>query len=153
SEMATIAANLEKEYPATNSGYSARAEGLQDVMMDDVRQSLWVLFAAVGFILLIACVNVTNLLLVRAAERQRETAVRFAMGAGRWRVVRLWLGESLLMAVIGGASGWLTARWLLAGLLSIAPPNVPQLERVGLDFRMLLFTLTISIVTSLLCGL
>src|SRR5262249_40580438 len=126
-EMRAIAANLEKEYPATNSGYSAVAESLQSVMTEDVSQSLWVLQAAVGFILLIACVNVVNLLLVRAADRQRETAVRFALGAGRWRVVRLWLAESLIMALAGGVVGWISARWLLAGVLSVAKESIPQL--------------------------
>ena len=153
SEMATLGQQLAQEYPRINEGKSAQAELLQDVMSEDVRQSLWVLLGAVGFILLIACINVANLLLVRAAERQKEFAVRQALGAGRWRIVRQLLSESLLIAGLGGACGLLIGRWMLQGLLGLAPPEIPQLSRVGLDQTVLLFTLAIAAATSLLCGL
>jgi len=153
SEMAGIAAQLEREYPLANGGRIAQAEPLQDVMSENVRQSLWVLHTAVGFILLIACVNVANLLLVRAAERQKEIALRLALGAGRGRIVRQLLSESLLLALSGGAFGALLGSWMLDGLLALAPANIPQLSRISLSATALLFTLGISVLTSALFGL
>ncbi len=152
-EMAGIAAQLEREYSATNSGKSAQAEALQDVMSEGVRQSLWALFGAAGFILLIACANVANLLLVRAAERHKEIALRLALGAHARRVIRQLLIESLLLALLGGALGTLVGRLALAGLLALAPSDVPQISRVSLDLTALLFTLGVAALTSLLCGL
>ncbi len=153
SEMATLGSQLAREYPATNAGKSAMAERLQDVMSEEVRRLLWVLLGAVGFILLIACVNVANLLLVRAADRRKEIALRLALGAGRWRIVRQFLSESLLVAGLGGAVGLLAGQWLLDGLLGLAPDDIPQLSRVSLDKNVLLFTLGVSALTSVLCGL
>ncbi|MBO0858554.1 MAG: ABC transporter permease [Chloracidobacterium sp.] len=153
SEMASLARQLEQEYPKVNGGKSARAERLQDVMSEKVRRSLWVLLGAVGFILLIACINVANLLLARAAEREKELAVRLALGAGRWRVARQLLSESLLLAGLGAAGGLLLGRWMLAGLLQLAPPGIPQLSRVGLDKDVLLFTLSLAALASLLFGM
>jgi putative ABC transport system permease protein len=153
SEMASLAAQLEREYPAVNSGRSAQAEPLQDVMSESVRRSLWVLLGAVGFILLIACVNVANLLLAAAADRQKEIALRLALGAGRWRIVRQLLSETLLIAGLGGATGLLTGSWMLEGLLALAPENIPQLNRVGLSYPVLLFTLGVAALTCVLCGL
>ena len=150
-EMSTLGEQLAQEYPKVNEGKSAQAEWLQNAMSENVRQSLWVLLGAVGFILLIACINVANLLLVRAAERQKELAVRMALGAGRWRIVRQLLSESLLIAGLGGAFGLLI--WMLQGLITLAPAEIPQLGRVGLDRTVLLFTLAIAAATSLLCGL
>jgi putative ABC transport system permease protein len=152
-EMVGISAQLEREYPEANKGRNAQAEALQDVMSESVRQSLWVLLAAVGFILLIACVNVANLLLVRAAERQKEIALRLALGAGRGRVVRQLLSENLLLALLGGVFGALLGRWLLNGLLALAPGNIPQLGRVHLSNTVLLFTFGVAALTSVLCGL
>ncbi len=152
-EMETLGAQLQLEYPAINGGQSALAVRLQDVMSEDVRQSLWILLGAVGFILLIACVNVANLLLVRVAERQKEITVRLALGAGTWRIVRQLLSESLLLALMGGAVGLLAGRWMLDGLLALAPEDIPQLSRVGLDRPVLLFTLGVAVATSILCGL
>src|SRR5215510_13415539 len=116
-EMAALALQLAQEYPKINEGKSAQAERLQDVMSESVRRSLWVLLGAVGFILLIACINVANLLMARAAEREKELAVRLALGAGRWRIVRQLLSESLLLAGLGAAGGLLLGRLMLAGLL------------------------------------
>jgi predicted permease len=153
SEMDAMGQQLAREYPQINEGASAQAERLQDVMSESVRQPLWVLLGAVGFILLIACINVANLLLVRAAERQKELAVRLALGAGRWRIVRQLLSESLLLAVLGGAGSLLLGSWMLQGLLALAPEGIPQLSRVSLDNGVLLFTLGVAVLTSLLCGL
>ena len=152
-EMALIAAQLEREYPAVNGGLGAAAEPLQDVMSEGVRRSLWILLGAVGLILLIACLNVANLLLVRAADRQREIALRLALGASRVRVVQQSLCESLLIALMGAVLGVLLGRWMLDGLLALAPDNIPQLSRVGLNVSVLAFTLGVSAVTSVLCGL
>ncbi|HXF16435.1 MAG TPA: ABC transporter permease, partial [Burkholderiales bacterium] len=152
-EMATLGQQLAQEYPKVNEGKSAQADRLQNVMSENLRKTLWVLLAAVGFILLIACINVANLLLVRAAERQKELAVRLALGAGRLRIVRQLLTESLLIATLGGACGLLVGSWMLKGLITLAPPDIPQLSRVSLDKTVLLFTLGIAALTSLLCGL
>jgi putative ABC transport system permease protein len=152
-EMMALARQLEREYPKVNEGMSARAERLQDVMSERVRRSLWVLLGAVGFILLIACINVANLLLARAAEREKELAVRLALGAGRWRIVRQLLSESMLLAGMGATGGLLLGPWMMAGLLALAPTTIPQLNRVGLDTAVLFFTLAIAALTSLLFGL
>jgi putative ABC transport system permease protein len=152
-EMAALGRQLAQEYPKVNEGTGAGAERLQDVMSEGVRRSLWVLLGAVGFILLIACINVANLLLARAAEREKELAVRLALGAGRRRIVRQLLSESLLLAGLGAAGGLLLGRWMLAGLLQLAPPEIPQLSRVGLDGAVLLFMLGVAALTSLLFGL
>jgi putative ABC transport system permease protein len=152
-EMVRLAAQVEREYPAVNTGRSAQAESLQDYITESVRQSLWVLLGAVSFILLIACVNVANLLLVRAAERQKEIALRLALGAGRWRITRQLLSESLLLALAGGVCGVFVGRWMLGGLLALAPENIPQLSRVSLNNTVLLFTFGVSVLTSVLCGL
>ncbi|MEW6733137.1 MAG: ABC transporter permease [Acidobacteriota bacterium] len=153
SEMEALGQQLAREYPKVNEGKSAQAERLQDVMSESVRQSLWVLLGAVGFILLIACINVANLLLVRASERQKELAVRLALGAGRGRIVRQLLSESLLIAALGGACGLLLGHWMLQGLLALAPPEIPQLSRVGMDNNVLLSMLGLAALTSLLFGL
>src|SRR5262249_50517595 len=152
-EMDAVGRQLAREYPEFNKGKSAQAERLQDVMSESVRSSLWILLGAVGFILLIACINVANLLLVRAAERQKESAVRLALGAGRWRIIRQLLSENLLIAALGGAGGLLLGNWMLQGLLALAPAGIPQLSRVGLDNGVLLFTLGLAGLTSLLVGL
>jgi putative ABC transport system permease protein len=152
-EMDRLGQQLALEYPAVNEGKSAKAEPLHDVMSEGVRQSLWILFGAVGFILLIACINVANLLLVRAAERHKELAVRIALGAGRLRIVRQMLSESLLISGLGGVCGVLVGYSMLQGLLGLAPTDIPQLSRVGLDTSVLLFALGIAVATCLLCGL
>src|SRR5262249_31580634 len=152
SEMDAIGRQLEQEYPQINKGNSAQAERLQDVMSESVRQSLWVLLGAVGLILLIACINVANLLLVRAAERQKELAVRLALAVGRFRIIRQLLSEALLVATLGGALGLLLGSQMLQGLLALAPTGIPQLSRVGLDNGVLLFTLGMAALTSLLVG-
>ncbi|HYP26712.1 MAG TPA: ABC transporter permease [Blastocatellia bacterium] len=152
-EMKALAAQLEQEYPATNSGNSATAQSLIDVFVENVRPTLIILLAAVGFVLLIACVNVANLTLVRSAERQKEIAVRLALGAGRGRIVRQFLSESVLIALAGGAAGLLIGAWAVSGLMALVPPNVPRLGQVKMNETVFIFTLGVSLLTGLLFGL
>jgi putative ABC transport system permease protein len=152
-EMKTLAAQLEQQYPVTNKGVTATAQELKDFLVEDIRPALVVLLGAVGFVLLIACVNVANLLLVRATRRQKEIALRMALGASRGRIVRQLLSESLLISLLGGGAGLLVGHWAMQGLLSLATPNIPRLDQVGLDTTTLIFTLSVSVLTGLLFGL
>ncbi len=152
-EAKTIAARLEKQYPDSNTGQSMSLSPLQEQMVGDVRTPLLVLMGAVASVLLIACVNVANLLLVRASSREGEVAIRTALGAGRGRIVRQLLTESLVLALVGGAAGVGLAVWLTRGLVSLAPQETPRLEEVGLDASVLFFALGITLVTGLLFGL
>jgi predicted permease len=134
-------------------GIGALTYRLRDRYTSDVSQTLWVLLAAVGFVLLIGCVNVANLLLARAAERQKEIAIRLALGAGRWRIVRQLLSESVLLAVLSGLAGLLLGVWMLKGLLKLAPEGIARLSQTRLDATVLLFTVGVSLLTGLLFGL
>jgi putative ABC transport system permease protein len=139
-ELETIAAQLEKEYPNTNSGSSAIVKKLDDLMVQNIRPALLVLLAAVGFVLLIACVNVANLMLARAVDRQKEMAVRLALGANRGRIIQQLISESLLISFLGGVAGLLIGIWVKDGLLSLSPPNTPRLGDVRLDTTVTLRT-------------
>jgi putative ABC transport system permease protein len=152
-ELAAVAAQLAREYPGTNSNRSATAIKLADLQVENVRPVLLVLLGAVGCVLLIACVNVANLMLVRAAGRSRELAVRLALGAGRGRIVRQLLTESLLIAALGGAAGLLLGAWGISGLTALVPRELLQLDQVRLNQPVLLFTLGLSVLTGLLFGL
>ena len=152
-DLSGVAAQLEREYPATNKGVSGAADKLEDLQVKDVRPILLVLLAAVGCVLLIACVNVANLMLVRAARRERELAVRLALGAGRGRIIRQLLTESLMIAVLGGASGLLLGVWGISSLTTLVPRTLLQLDQVRLNQPVLLFALGISVLTGLLFGL
>ncbi|MFG1690532.1 ABC transporter permease, partial [Gemmatimonadota bacterium] len=138
--------------PDSDENWGARVALLQRELMEQVRGSLLVLLGAVGFVLLIACVNVANLFLVRAAERQREIAIRASLGADRGRLVWHMLKESVFLTLLGGAGGLLLARWAVSLLVALNPADVPRLEEVGIDAPVLGFTLLISIVTVLAVG-
>jgi putative ABC transport system permease protein len=153
SEMVGITKRLEEQYPIYNTGTSADVVGLQDRLVQNVRPALLLLLGAVGFVLLIACVNVANLLLARAASRGREVAIRTSMGASRWRIVRGLLTESVLISVTGGACGLLVASASLGPLLRLAEGSVPQVFTVSLDRSVLLFTFSVSVITGLLFGI
>ncbi len=153
SQIDTISARLQQQYPETNYGWSARLEGFQAWTTRDVRTSLLLLLGAVGFVLLIACANIANLLLARASARRREIAVRTALGAGRRRIIRQLLTESLLLAVAGGAVGLVFSFLLIKLLIAIGPADVPRLDQVGLDARVLVFTVGVVGLVGLFFGL
>ncbi|HXN74656.1 MAG TPA: ABC transporter permease [Candidatus Acidoferrales bacterium] len=152
-EMIGITKRLEQQYPDYNTGTSADVVGLQDQIVQNSRPALLLLLGAVSFVLLIACANVANLLLARAASRGREVAIRTAMGAGRGRVIRQLLTESVLLSLMGGLLGVLIAWVALGLLLKIAAGSVPQGAPIGLDPWVLAFTAIVSLITGLLFGI
>ncbi|MEK6285158.1 MAG: ABC transporter permease [Acidobacteriota bacterium] len=152
-EMNTISAQLEEEHPASNTGNSAALTSFLDDYVGDSRPALLVISAVAGFVLLIACANVANLLLARAASRQKEIALRIALGAGRWRVVRQLLTESLVLAFAGGALGLLIAVWGVDLLIKLNPDGLPRLEDIAVDPRALGFTLLVTLLTGVTFGL
>jgi len=152
-EMVGITKRLEEQYPIYNTGTSADVVDLQEQLVKGVRPALLLLLGAVAAVLLIACVNVANLLLARAASRGREVAIRTSMGASRWRVTRQLITESLLLSLAGGALGLLFAWASLGPLLKLSATSVPAVFAVGLDRRVLFFTLLVSLATGLLFGI
>jgi putative ABC transport system permease protein len=152
-ELASIAADIARDFPASNAGWTVRVVSLRDQIVGGIRPALMVLLAAVGAVLLIACANVANLLLVRAAARQREVCVRHALGADRLHLVRQFLAESIVLALAAGALGLVVGWWGLRVLLSMLPTTLPSLAAAGLDWRVATFTVVVSLATGVVFGM
>jgi predicted permease len=152
-DLATITSNLAAAYPAANKGVGATIVPLKQTIVGDVQPFLLVLLGAVGFVLLIACLNVANLLLARSTGRSREVAIRVALGARRGRIVRQLLTESLVLSCTGGALGLLLAAWGTRAALGVLPTTLPRAAGIGLDARVFAFTTLISLVGGVLFGL
>ena len=152
-ELANIARRLESEYRDSNSGVGLRVVPLHEQVTGKVRPALWLLFGAVGLVLLIACANIINLMLVRSAARHREIAVRAALGAGRWRLLRQLLTESITLSVLGGAAGVLLGSWGVNALLALNPVPLPGYNKISVDLTVLAFTFVASVVTGIVFGL
>jgi len=152
-DMKRVNASLADAYPNVDGNIKANIISLKDNIVGDMRPALLVLLGAVGFVLLIACVNVANLLLARSTARQREFSVRAALGAGQIRILRQLLTESVLLSALGGGFGLILAKWGTAAALAAVPETVPRAEEIGLDFPVLLFTILVSVLTGIMFGL
>jgi putative ABC transport system permease protein len=153
SEMSAIAEQLAKDHADMKAGWTVNVTPMLDYVVGDTRTALLVLLCAVGFVLLIACANVANLMLARAATRQKEIAIRTALGSSRSRIARQLLTESLLLATAGGCVGLLLAVWGVDALLALAPQDLPRLSEVAIDARVMLFTLGVTMATGVIFGL
>jgi putative ABC transport system permease protein len=152
-DIAQISGRLATQYPRTNHGTSAVAYRLQDSLVGEVRPALLVLLGAVGFVILIACVNVANLLLARSSARERELAIRAALGASRQRIIRQLLTESVLLSLVGAVSGLTLAYWLQTAIVGYGPKDVPLLDSITMSAPVLAFTVALSVLTAILFGL
>jgi putative ABC transport system permease protein len=151
--LSAINVQLGQQFHETNKGWDVALSTLRERLVREVKPSLLALLGAVGFVLLIACANVANLLLARSAARQKEIAIRAAMGASSARVVRQMLTESLLLSLIGGIAGMLLSIWLTDVLISIIPEGASRLDQVGIDYRVLAFAIGVSALTGVLFGI
>ncbi len=152
-EMQSIHRGLQEKYPAGNGKTGVMLTPLRDLVVGQARSSLWLLFGIVGAVLLIACVNVANLLLTAATARRREMAIRSALGAGARHIIRQMLCESLLLALAGGGAGLLLSMWLIEILVALLPADIPRISGLEPDWRVLLFTFGAAVLTGVLCGL
>jgi putative ABC transport system permease protein len=152
-EVQTIGKQLAKQYPDMNEGVDFTAISLHEATVGNIRTAVLVLLGAVGLVLLIACANVANLLLARAAARESEMAVRAALGAGRWRLVRQLLTESVILSFIGAGLGLLIAVWGIEFLIELRPQGIPRLDDVGVDTTVAVFTLGLALATGLIFGM
>jgi len=151
-DLASIASDLEHEYPESNTGRTIAIQPLFDSMVGGARSALYILLGTVVFVLLIACANLANLLLARATSRQREIAVRRALGASRAQLLRQFLVESVVLAAAGGVCGLLLAVWAVRALAVLGADRIPRADGINIDFSVMLFTLALSIVTGLVFG-
>jgi putative ABC transport system permease protein len=152
-DMATVAAGISSENPETQKGWTATLVPAHEQVVGDIGETLWILFGAVVLVLLIACANIANLLLVRSARASRDFAVRAAFGAGRWVLVRRSIVESAALTMAGAVVALLTAWWGIRALRPLIPPNVPRAEAIALDVTVLGFTAAVTIVAGVLFGL
>jgi putative ABC transport system permease protein len=151
-ELDMLSQRLQQQYPKTNTGVRLEFTPLYERIVGDVRPALLVLLGTVGFVLLIACANVANLALARMTAREREIAIRLALGARRWRVARQLLTESLLLASIGGGCGLLLAKWGVDLLPSLNPQDIPRVGTININYTVLLFTLGVSVLSAIFFG-
>ncbi|HKP72427.1 MAG TPA: ABC transporter permease, partial [Pyrinomonadaceae bacterium] len=152
-QLGIIAKNLEQQYPDGNKDWGTAVISLHEQVVGKSRIAILVLLGAVGFVLLIACANVANLLLARATARQKEIAIRSALGASRWRVMRQLLTESVLLSLIGGALGVWLAMWGVDLLIALSPGNIPRTAEIGIDNRVLGYTFAVSLLTGVVFGI
>ena len=153
SEMAAIASRLAQEYPTENGGWTIKVNSLQSEEVGDLRTSILLFLGAVGMVLLIACINVSNLLLARAMARRKEFAIRVALGAERFQLIRQLLTESVLLSLVGGAAGLLLAIWLMDLFIAISPTTFAHPENIRIDATVLGFTFVLALITGILFGL
>ena len=152
-EMSAISDRLETQYPATNRGYGIRLIPLDEQVRGDARPGLLLLLGAVGMVLLIGCTNIAGLLVARAATRAKETAIRQALGASRWRIIRQLLTENAILALVGGAFGLLLAYWGQQLLVSVSPVELPRLNETSIDRMVVTFCVGLTLLTTLIFGL
>jgi putative ABC transport system permease protein len=152
-DLDSIAVRLEQQYPESNKTRRVQIDRLLDHQVGNVRRALWILLGAVSFVLVIACANVANLLLARAAVREKEMALRAALGAGRWRITRQLLTESTALALLGAATGLLIAKGALRVVMVLAGGTIPRTAEISLDPRVLLFSGLVAVLTGILFGL